>query len=99
MNRFLVIIVSLLAFLSSAEGQERKILLRGKVADSFTEVGIPNVKIQLLNEDSTLIDSTDVMMLDMESIYPSALLAFRVPAKTKSYIICVDHPNYKKTFI
>ena len=99
MSRFFIIIISLLAFLSSAEGQERKILLRGKVADSFTEVGIPNVKIQLLKEDSTLIDSTDVMMLDMGSTYPSALFAFRIPAKPKTYIICVDHPNYEKTFI
>ena len=73
MNRLLIIIVSLLGFLSFAEGQERSILLRGKVADSFTEVGIPNVKIQLLNEDSTLIDSTNVMMFDTGSTYPSAI--------------------------
>lgn len=99
MNRLLIIIVSLLGFLSFAEGQERSILLRQSSWLIYGSGGnIPNVKIQLLNEDSALIDSTEVMMLDMGSTYPSALFAFRVPAKSKTYIICVSQPNYEKTF-
>lgn len=100
MNRCLLGVISLLAFLSSAEGQERKIWLRGTIIDSFTEVGIQDVKVQLLNEDSTLVDSMSVMYikLDLDATYPAALFSFNIPVTPKNYILRFEHPDYERTY-
>jgi hypothetical protein len=95
------LICMLMAFATSSVGvaQPRKILLRGTVADAFTEVGIPDVKVKLLRADSTLVDSTGVMLFTVSSVYETAFYAFSVPASPCRYIICAEHPNYRKAYL
>ena len=51
------LLLLLLFICIGAKAQERTILLQGYVRDAFTNGGIKNVSVILMDEDSTIIDS------------------------------------------
>src|SRR5574344_1891956 len=101
MKMRIILICMLMAVATSSAGvaQPRKILLRGTVTDAFTDVGIPDVRVKLLRADSTLVDSTGVMLFTVSSVYETAFYAFNVPTSPCRYIICAEHPNYQTAYL
>lgn len=89
---FLQIFFVITAFAQVAT-KEKRILLVGKVADSFTKIGTSDAKVTLLTVDSTEIDTFRVMVFDNE-----ALFSFRIPARKEQYILRVDHRDYETTY-
>lgn len=54
------LLLLLLFICIGAKAQERTILLHGYVRDAFTNGGIKNVSVILMDEDSTIIDKQTV---------------------------------------
>ena len=54
------LLLLLLFICIGAKAQERTILLQGYVRDAFTNGGIKNVSVILMDEDSTIIDKQTV---------------------------------------
>lgn len=80
--------------------KERKIGLWGHVKNSFTKVGIPNVKITLMNTDSTVVDTMTVNSgTNWNSSKLDAYYKFEVPAVPHKYIILARHPDYYDTYV
>ncbi len=82
---------------------ERTFALWGHVKDNFTNAGIPDVKIELMNEDSVVIDSC-VVRTDMS--YNNRMLSnkdyyyrFIRPAHPARFIIRATHPDYDTTYV
>ena len=72
----------------------------GHVKNSFTKVGIPDTKITLMLEDSTIVDTMTVNKssknVGMKYDYFSR---FEIPAKRQKYIILAQHPNYEDRYV
>ena len=66
MKTILTILLALVALIgygqtdSTKVKKEKKIYVSGTVADSFTKASIPDVKVTLMREDSTVVDTTRV---------------------------------------
>ncbi len=94
---FVVSAVSQTAVAQSAK-KERTLALWGHVRDSFTKAAIKDVKITLMDADSTVIDSC------MASYYtgngsPDANFRFLLPAKTGRFLIRASHPDYEDCYV
>lgn len=98
-----------LCFLSAVHAQQgaddrqqngRTIALWGHVKDQLTRAGIPETRIILMNEDSTVLDT--VIVFNMGQYNATKLdvaYRFNVPAKPARYIIKAEHPDYETTFV
>ena len=82
--------------------KENRIAVNGTVADSFTKAAIPDVKVTLLREDSTVVGTMHVWKMSSYSGVGQSVsttkyhfLVSREPAK---YILKFEHPNYETTF-
>lgn len=104
---YLLVILMLLSIFStltfaknsavSSPKKERTITLWGHVKDSFTKVGVKDVKIALMTSDSTIVDSCTVWR---NSGQPNDFCYnFQIPAKQEHYIIRATHPDYYDTYV
>ena len=82
--------------------KENRIAVNGTVADSFTKAAIPDVKVTLLRDDSTVVGTMHVWKMSSYSGVGQSVsttnyhfLVSREPAK---YILKFEHPNYETTF-
>lgn len=97
----------LLLFVTLAMGQksvngvkkDRTISLWGHVRNSFTKVGIPDVKITLMREDSTVVDSMRVWTNKYNATKIDASYRFTIPAREGKYIILARHPDYYDCYV
>lgn len=73
--------------------------LWGHVKDSFTKVGVQGVKITLMREDSTVVDTVSVFRNGSNALKPDYAYRFEIPAEPAHYIILAQHPDYEDTYI
>lgn len=85
------------AHASDSPKKERTITLWGHIKDSFTKVGIKNVKITLMTSDSTVIDTCTAWRNGYQS--NDYCYNFQIPAKQQHYIIRASHPDYHDTYV
>ena len=79
--------------------KEREIALWGHVKNSFTKVGIPDAKITLMRDDSTVVDTMTVWTDCHNSTKVDASYRFSVPAQAAKYIIKATHPEYRDCYV
>lgn len=80
--------------------KERTITLYGHVKNSFTKVGVPDTKITLMAEDSTVIDTVRVNKPRQNAGYKyDAMYRFKIPAQKARYIIKAEHPDYEDCYV
>lgn len=79
--------------------KERTIALYGHVKNSLTRVGIPDVLVTLMKEDSTVVDTMHVYKQWSGQGKDDYLYRFEVPAREQQYIIRAEHSDYETTFI
>lgn len=77
--------------------KERTISLWGHIKDSFTKVGIKDVKITLMTTDSTVVDTCTAWRVSYKS--NDFGYRFDIPAKPCLYIIRATHPDYYDTYV
>lgn len=81
---------------------ERTIALWGHVKNSLTRVGIPDVFITLMRDDSTVVDTCHVFDQTWQH-GPGAkadyAYRFNIPAREQRYIIRAEHPDYETTYV
>ncbi len=105
-NRLIRCVIALLLVVSAVSQtavaqsakKEHTLVLWGHVRDSFTKAAIKDVKITLMDADSTVIDSC------MASYYtgngsPDANFRFLLPAKTGRFLIRASHPDYEDCYV
>lgn len=97
-RRTLLIVLILLAAMPMLSNN-RTILLWGHVKDAFTNGGIKNVKITLLDENKVPIDSQKVQYYNEDKSYMDSYYKFSIPAEPKKYIIKAEHPDYETCYI
>ena len=83
--------------------KEDWISMYGSVADGFTKAIIPDVKVILMHEDSTVIDTTTVWESHSWSSGIGRTLGmtryyFRINREPAKYILKFEHPNYETAF-
>ena len=79
--------------------KQRTTSLWGHVKDSFTKVGVQGVKITLMREDSTVVDTVRVFRNGSNALKPDYAYRFTIPAEPAHYIILAQHPDYEDTYI
>ena len=79
--------------------KERKIALYGHVMNSLTRVGIPDVFVTLMREDSTVVDTMHVFKQWSGQGKDDYLYRFEIPAREQHYIIRAEHPDYETCFV
>lgn len=101
------IITALLALVAlTGQAQEKKqkdIYMYGTVADGFTKASIPDVKVILLREDSTAVDTTKTYESYGYSSgigrHPStSRYYFQIKREPGKYILKAEHPNYETAY-
>ena len=83
--------------------KEDRISMHGTVADGFTKAAIPDVKVILMHEDSTVIDTTTVWESHSWSSgigrsVGTTRFYFWISREPAKYILKVEHPNYETAF-
>ncbi len=78
---------------------QRTIALWGHVKDSFTKVGVKGVKITLMREDSTVVDTTTVFGTAVRTLKPDYAYKFDIPAEPQRFIILAQHPDYEDAWV
>ena len=83
----------------------RNIKLQGSVLDARTREQLIGAKVELLNEDSTVIDTTSAInrffyygSLQAEREYNTAQFSFEVPALPRHYIFRISHDDYRTVY-
>lgn len=84
---------------SKSTKHQRTTSLWGHVKDSFTKVGVQGVKITLMREDSTVVDTVSVFRNGSNALKPDYAYRFEIPAEPAHYIILAQHPDYEDTYI
>ncbi len=69
---------------------ERKIQVDGYIADSFTDLPVPGVKIVLMNADSMVVDSVRSFELEQGTFY-----ACKLPRTKSHYLFRFEHKDYE----
>ena len=106
MNMKKSIITAMLALVALAgwsQQKENKIYLHGTVADGFTKAAITDVKVILMREDSTAVDTTKTYESYGYSSgigrHPSTSHYYlRVKREPAKYILKAEHPNYETAY-
>ena len=83
--------------------KEDRISMHGTVADGFTKALIPDVKVILMHEDSTVIDTTTVWESHSWSSgigrsVGATRYYFAINREPAKYILKFEHPNYETAF-
>ncbi len=78
---------------------QRTIALWGHVKDSFTKVGVKGVKITLMREDSTVVDTTTVFVTGNNSLKNDYAYKFDIPTEPCRFIILAQHPDYEDSWV
>ena len=83
--------------------KEDRISMYGTVADGFTKAAIPDVKVILMHEDSTVIDTMTVWESHSWSSgigrsVGTTQFYFPISREPAKYILKVEHPNYETAF-
>lgn len=101
LTAFLVLSVSVAAARqqSGATKKQRTYRLWGHVKDSFTKVGIPDVKITLMQADSTVVDTFIVSCNYSDTWNKDYWYFFDRPAMPARFIIKAEHPDYETCFV
>lgn len=108
MKKYIILLLALFVPMAALQAQkssvkkakkERTIALWGHVKNSFTKVGIPDVKVTLMDEDSTFIDSMRVWVNNWSSFKMDASFKFTIPARPRKYIILAQHPEYYDCYV
>ena len=99
----LALLVTFTLLLFTGCKKEDKISMHGMVADGFTKAAIPDVKVILMHEDSTVIDTTTVWESHSWSSGLGRSLGttryyFQISREPAKYILKVEHPNYETAF-
>ena len=84
---------------SADKTSRRTVSLWGHVRDSFTKVGIPGVKITVMLEDSTVVDTGRVFRTGNNSLKADYAYRFKIPAEPCRLIIRAQHPDYEDTYV
>ena len=79
--------------------KERTIALWGHVKNSVTRVGIKDVLITLMREDSTVVDTMHVFQQWSGKGKDDFAYRFNIPAREQRYIIRAEHPDYETCYI
>ena len=79
--------------------RERTIALYGHVKNSLTRVGIPDVLITLMREDSTVVDTMHVFKQWSGRGKDDYAYRFEIPAREQQYIIRAEHPDYETSYV
>ena len=82
---------------SVSQKKDRTTVLWGHVRDSFTKVGIKDVKITLMTADSTVVDSC--MAWRNSNQVNDYCFSFIIPAKQQKYILRASHPEYYDAYV
>ena len=82
-----------------AQKKERTIALWGHVKNSLTRVGIKDVFITLMREDSTVVDTMHVFQQWSGRGKDDFAYRFNIPAREQQYIIRAEHPDYETTYV
>lgn len=83
----------------SAQKKTRTVNLYGHVKNSFTKVGIPNTKITLMTDDSTVIDTFRVSTYGGRTVKVGTQFKRQIPAEPRKYIILAQHPEYHDCYV
>ena len=101
------IITALLALVAvvglAQEKKQKDIYMYGTVADGFTKASIPDVKVILMREDSTAVDTTETYESYGYSSgigrHPStSRYYFQIKREPAKYILKAEHPNYETAY-
>ncbi|MCR5313770.1 MAG: outer membrane beta-barrel family protein [Bacteroidaceae bacterium] len=99
----ILILLSLVTINTSAQknklAKQTTIFIWGHVRDSFTKDGIKNVKIEIMNKDSVVLDSTFVFSNPQPSAGYDATYRTTVPAVPQLFIIKASHPDYEDCYV
>ena len=87
------------AAIAVKDNTERKISLWGHVKDSFTNGGIKDVMITLMDADSCVVDTQKVRYFDEDKTYMDSYYEFKIPAVPRQYIIKAEHPDYSPCYV
>lgn len=87
------------AAMAVKDNTERKISLWGHVKDSFTNGGIKDVMITLMDADSCVVDTQKVRYFDEDKTYMDSYYEFKIPAVPRQYIIKAEHPDYSPCYV
>ena len=103
MRTLFVLLFTLILGTNTASAQklnkERLVSIWGHIRDSFTKNGISNVKITLMNADSTTIDTMRVWGGSTQGVTYDTYYRFRIPAVPQKLIIKAEHPDYEDTYV
>ena len=96
-------LLALVAMAGWGQQKDNKIYLRGTVADGFTKAAVTDVKVILMREDSTTVDTTETYESYGFSSgigrHPSTShYYFRVKREPAKYILKAEHPNYETAY-
>lgn len=95
-----ILLLSAAGFAAEAQGKpERTISLYGHVKNSVTRVGIKDVFITLMREDSTVVDTMHVFKGWSGRGKDDYLYRFKIPAREQKYIIRAEHPDYETCYV
>ena len=99
----LTALLALVALTAWGQQKDNKIYLHGTVADGFTKAAITDVKVILMREDSTAVDTTETYESYGYSSgigrHPSTShYYFRVKREPAKYILKAEHPNYETAY-
>ena len=105
-RQIITIIIALVAMTAGAQEtnqeaqkKERTIALWGHVKNSLTRVGIKDVFITLMREDSTVVDTMHVFQQWSGRGKDDFAYRFNIPAREQQYIIRAEHPDYETTYV
>ena len=81
-------------FVSSIKQEDNTIYMQGMVADGFTKAAIMDVKVILMREDSTAVDTTEAHGYSSGT----SNYVFRIKREPAKYILKAEHPNYETAY-
>lgn len=94
-SKYIIISFFCFLYILPIQAGDRTVALWGHVRDAFTNGGIKDVKITLMTEDSTVVDSQMVSYFDEDKSYMDSYYKFDVPAVSRQYIIKAEHPGFE----
>lgn len=91
----LLLFLSLIHIGANGQSSKRTIQITGSVRDAFTEMYVPDTKVTLMSEDSTVLDSGRVKVNNLNNVSSTTYYQLKMPARIGTYILKFEHPNYK----
>ena len=104
MNKTIFITLLLALATLTAQAQEKKdsIYVDGTVADGFTKAPVPDVRVTLMQQDSTVVDTLRVYKGNSYTWgigrRETTGYYFKIKREPAQYILKFEHPNYETNF-